>query len=63
MAKIPTSAKASVAGKATPAPAKPSNKLPAAAKSQATPVAKPAPKVAKATTPTKATLTPYGKTI
>lgn len=59
--KLPASAKTPVAGKATPAPAKPSNKMPVAAKSQAKPVAKPAPKVAKAKVKDpKAVITPYG---
>jgi hypothetical protein len=54
-------AKASVAGKATPAPAKGAPKQPAVIKAQAKPMAKPAPAKKKASAADAKEVTPYGK--
>lgn len=55
--------KASVAGKTVAAPAKPSNKAPAVIKAQAKPMAKPAPKKAKASAPDSKEVSPYGRQV
>ena len=49
-------------GLAKPAPAKPSNKLPAMVTAQAKPMAKPAPAKPSNKVPTASHLTPYGVT-
>ena len=49
------------AGKATPAPAKPSNKAPAVIKAQAKPMAKPAPAKKAAKVADAKGVSPYGK--
>jgi hypothetical protein len=56
-------ASAPVAGKATPAPAKPSNKAPAVIKAQAKPMAKPAPAKPAVKVKDAKAVTPYGKSI